>query len=53
MKDLFKSIVRLLDDRGEILEIKLYRGGEYASADVQFGGKEYSVSMRLLEEKND
>lgn len=53
MKDLFKSIVRLLDDRGEILEIKLYRGDKYASADVQFGGKEYSVSMRLLEEKND
>lgn len=53
MKKLFKDIVRLLDNEGEVMEVLLYRSGDYASADVIFGGKEYSVSMRPLEEKND
>ncbi len=53
MKDLFKSIVRLLDDKGEVMEVLLYRSGDYASVDVIFEGKEYSVSIRPVEEKND
>lgn len=56
MNELFMKLLWQISDMGNIKSLNLYKGGDFATLDVEVGGKLYKISMseeKTEDEKND
>ena len=53
MNEVFMKILYFLSDKGNVLDLNLYKAGGYGSIDIEIKGKTYNISIRDTEDEKD